>query len=131
MWQRWHNWLDDHTYWLIHSALIHGDLHPGHILVDRVTGLLDWTEASVANPATDFALYYAIFGESALSHLLQQYQQSGGQVWPRMHDRIVELYCAYLVMIAMFVLRTGEESYIELAQMMLSTHEQQMVGLGY
>jgi macrolide phosphotransferase len=96
----------------------------------RVTGLLDWTEASVAK-ATDFALYYAIFGESALSHLLQPYQLSGGQVWPRMHDRIVELYCAYPLMIAMFVLRTGEESYIELAQMMLSTHEQQMAGLEY
>ncbi|QDL09202.1 hypothetical protein DP113_15945 [Brasilonema octagenarum UFV-E1] len=133
VWQRWQNWLADDTYWPKHSALIHGDLHPGHMLVDqdhRVTGLIDWTEAEVADPATDFAAYYAIFGESALADLLQRYQDAGGRVWPRMQDHIVELYCACPVAIAMFVLLTGDDTYLEPAQMMLSAHEQQMAGLG-
>ncbi len=39
------------------AALVHGDLGPEHILVDgdRVTGVLDWSEAHVGDPALDFA----------------------------------------------------------------------------
>ncbi|WP_397327110.1 phosphotransferase [Paenibacillus oceani] len=52
----------------------HGDLHPPHILVDetqRVTGLIDWTEAEVADPGKDFVIYYALFGEEGLRDLLR------------------------------------------------------------
>ncbi|AJK64041.1 hypothetical protein KHU1_0071 [Bacillus amyloliquefaciens KHG19] len=41
-------------------------MHPPHILIgenQRVTGLLDWTEAKVADPAKDFVLYQVILGE--------------------------------------------------------------------
>jgi macrolide phosphotransferase len=129
IWQRWQNWLNDDTYWPEHSVLVHGDLHPGHILValsDRVTGLIDWTEAEVADPATDFTSYYAIFGASALSTLLQRYQNAGGRVWDRMEEHIAELCCVYPVKIAMFVLQSGEETYLELARMLLASQEEQM-----
>jgi macrolide phosphotransferase len=55
-WERWQSWLADDSFWSNHSAFVHGDLHPGHIVDDPercVTGLLDWTEAEVADPATD------------------------------------------------------------------------------
>ena len=110
--------------------MVHGDLHPGHLLVDpnyRVTGLIDWTEAEVADPAKDFASYYSIFGASALSTLLDRYQNAGGRLWHRMEEHIVELSCTYPVEIAMFVLQTGEDAYLEFAKMLLTSQEQQMI----
>ncbi|NJK47972.1 phosphotransferase [Candidatus Gracilibacteria bacterium] len=129
IWRKWQKWLADDTYWPKHSVFVHGDLHPGHILVDRsyrVTGLIDWTEAEVADPATDFTFYYSIFGASALSTFLQRYQKAGGRVWNRMEEHIAQLSCAFPVKIAMFVLHTGEDTYLELARMLLSSQEQQL-----
>jgi macrolide phosphotransferase len=126
LWRRWQSWLADDTYWPPHPALVHGDLHAGHILVDadvRVTGLLDWTEAEVGDPAADFTLLYAIFGEAALDTLLERYNDAGGRTWPRMRDHVVELLATYPVTIAMFALRTGNEAHIEMARMALNAHE--------
>ncbi|UHA76049.1 macrolide 2'-phosphotransferase [Paenibacillus sp. 481] len=119
LWERWQNWLADDSYWPTHSALIHGDLHPGHILVDdsqRVTGLLDWTEGIVADPASDFSAYYATLGEEALVQLLERYERAGGRVWPRMREHIIELRAAFPALIAVFALQTGEEMYMEMAR---------------
>ncbi|QMV41528.1 macrolide 2'-phosphotransferase [Cohnella cholangitidis] len=126
LWQRWQAWLADDSYWPPHSALIHGDLHPGHIVLDpegRVTGLLDWTEAEVADPATDFAIYYAAFGESGLTALLEQYKQAGGKTWPRMKDHIIELMAAYPVLIASFAMKSGLEEYLVMARHALGVNE--------
>ncbi|TPG68997.1 hypothetical protein EEL31_10980 [Brevibacillus laterosporus] len=122
LWERWQKWTSDDTYWPQHSVLVHGDLHPPHILIDidnRVSGLLDWTEAEVSNPATDFVLYYAIFGEIALDALLKKYHAAGGRIWPRMREHIIEQWAAYPVLIAMFALTTGKKEDIEMAQVAL------------
>jgi aminoglycoside phosphotransferase (APT) family kinase protein len=39
------------------TTLVHGDLNPEHLLVDgdRVTGVIDWSDARVADPAKDLA----------------------------------------------------------------------------
>jgi macrolide phosphotransferase len=127
IWRRWQMWLNDDTYWPEHSALVHGDMHPGHMLVDeyhRLIGLLDWTEAHVTDPATDFVIYFATLGDSALTALLKRYEEAGGRMWPRMHEHIVEMYSAYPVTIATFVLTTGEETHLELAKTMLAMQEQ-------
>jgi aminoglycoside 2''-phosphotransferase len=38
-------------------TLVHGDLAPEHVLVDagRISGVIDWTDARVGDPALDFA----------------------------------------------------------------------------
>jgi aminoglycoside phosphotransferase (APT) family kinase protein len=38
-------------------SLVHGDLGPGHVLVDvgRIGGVIDWTDAHVGDPALDLA----------------------------------------------------------------------------
>ena len=49
LWNRWQQWLENDELWPQHATMIHGDLHPGHIMVDNevnVTGLIDWTEAT-------------------------------------------------------------------------------------
>lgn len=122
VWQRWQAWLSDDTYWPGFSTLIHGDLHPGHILVDReyrVTGLLDWTEARVDDPAIDFAILSATFAPPALEGLLQHYAAAGGRVWPRMLAHIRMWWAVYPVTIAMFALKSGSEEPLALARALL------------
>ena len=116
---RWRRWLADDAGWPGHVALVHGDLHPPHILVDaadRVTGLLDWSEAHVSDPAMDFTLQLGSMGESALARLLRAYEQAGGRVWPGMYEHIRESWLAYPITIAAFARITGEESHRVLAQ---------------
>jgi macrolide phosphotransferase len=118
-WRRWQRWLADDSYWPQHTALVHGDLHAGHMLVEkdgRVTGLLDWTDAGVGDPAVDFALYHAIFGEAAFQSLLERYRDAGGRTWPRMQDHVVEWLGAYSLTMATYALRTGDEVHVERAR---------------
>lgn len=129
VWRRWQTWLADDSYWPEHSALIHGDLHPAHILVDgehRVTGLLDWTEAQVADPATDFTLQYATLGHQQLGVLLESYRKAGGRTWPRMHEHIAETWSAYPAVIAMFALLTGEDGPRQLGQTLVDANAREL-----
>ncbi|MFC0329054.1 macrolide 2'-phosphotransferase [Paenibacillus sepulcri] len=126
LWQRWQAWTSDDSFWPEHSSLVHGDLHPGHILInpdEKVTGLLDWTEAEVADPAADFAIYCACFGEPALEDLIEHYRTAGGRVWPRMQEHIVETLAAYPVLIALFALKSGLPDYMEMARGALGVDE--------
>jgi macrolide phosphotransferase len=135
VWSRWQTWLADDTYWPEHSVLVHGDLHPAHILVGdqhrlvddahRVTGLLDWTEAHIGDPATDFALQYATMGDDPLAALLERYRADGGVTWPRMHDHIVETWSAYPVVIAAFAILSGEDAPRQLGQALVDANAQE------
>lgn len=126
LWERWQKWLADDSFWPNHTALVHGDLHPGHILVDekgKVTGLLDWTEAEVADPAIDFTAYCLLFGEAALVDFIKRYEKAGGRIWPRMHEHIIELTAAFPINLALFALKSGLEEFMTMAQQALGTHE--------
>ncbi|WP_028594670.1 macrolide 2'-phosphotransferase [Paenibacillus assamensis] len=126
LWTRWQVWMTDDSYWPPHSVLVHGDLHPPHIIIDeqqRVTGLLDWTEAEVANPGTDFVLYSAIFGEERLEDLLTRYEAAGGRVWPRMKEHIAEQVTTYPVLLGMFALTSGDEEVMKMARAALGVAE--------
>ncbi|WP_221567910.1 macrolide 2'-phosphotransferase [Alkalihalobacillus sp. TS-13] len=119
LWVRWQKWIEEDSYWPEHSALIHGDLHPAHILIDeeqQVTGLLDWTEVKVTDPAMDFIVHYMIFGKSGTETLLKHYENAGGRVWPRMLEHIAEHQAAYPVSVAMFALQTGEDGHMDMAR---------------
>lgn len=129
VWRRWHEWLADDSSWPSHVVVVHGDLHPGHILVDdeqRVTGILDWSEAHVGDPATDFSLLYASAGLDTLTSLLGHYAAAGGRVWPRMAHHIVERWCAYPAVIADFARMTGDDQPMQLAQALVDESAQAM-----
>ncbi|MFS0920253.1 macrolide 2'-phosphotransferase MphJ [Brevibacillus sp. 179-C 1.1 NHS] len=126
LWDRWQSWLADDTFWPTHSTLVHGDLHPGHILVDetgKVTGLLDWTEAEVADPATDFTVFYMLFGDTGLADFIKRYEKAGGRIWPRMHEHIAEMTSAYPVILATFALKSGLEEFKTMARQALGVDE--------
>ncbi|CAM5734611.1 hypothetical protein SAFG77S_11644 [Streptomyces afghaniensis] len=118
LWNRWQTWLNDEEIWPKETGLIHGDLHPGHILVEssgNVTGLIDWTEAKVADISTDFVGHYRVFGEEGLDTLIKAYKEAGGYHWPKMREHIIELNAAYPVGIAEFALISGMDEYIQMA----------------
>lgn len=57
-------------------VLVHGDLHVRHLLVDddgRATGVIDWGDVCVADPAVDLAVAYAGFAGPAREALLDAY----------------------------------------------------------
>ncbi|QHZ48751.1 macrolide 2'-phosphotransferase [Bacillus sp. NSP9.1] len=118
LWERWQRWLSDDSYWPSHTAMIHGDLHPPHVLIDdhdQVTGLLDWTEAKAADPAKDFLLYQTILGETETDRLIAYYEEEGGRVWPRMKEHITEMQAAYGIDIGLFALVTKEKEHMDMA----------------
>lgn len=57
-------------------VLVHGDLHARHVLVDasaRATGVIDWGDVCLADPAVDLSLAYAAFRGAAREALLDAY----------------------------------------------------------
>ncbi len=55
----------------------HNDLGIEHVLVDpvtwAVTGIIDWSDAAVTDPAYDFGLLYRDLGPAALDLALREY----------------------------------------------------------
>lgn len=126
LWSRWQAWLVNETNWPKQTVLVHGDLHAGHILVDdqaQVTGLIDWTEARIDDPAHDFGVYLSIFGAEALKELIRSYQEAGGYVWSGMYQHIVELVSTYPINIAEFAMKSGLKEYEDIARQQLGTSQ--------
>lgn len=122
LWQRWQTWLNDNEIWPKETGFIHGDVHAGHILIDKeaaVTGLIDWTEAKVTDMSNDFVAHYRTFGETGLDTLLEAYRQAVGYVWPKMKEHIIELTAAYPVGIAEFAAISGLDEYAQMAKNVL------------
>jgi macrolide phosphotransferase len=120
--RRWQAWLDDAASWPPFSALIHGDLYGAHVLVDdafHATGILDWTEAEVGDPATDFVFHLMGFGESGLDRLLTEYEAAGGRTWPGMRRHIGGRLSATPVKYALFALATGSDEHLAAARAQL------------
>ncbi len=119
VWERWNRWLDNDKIWPRHNAMIHGDLHPGHILLDkdaRLVGLLDWTEAKIADPAQDFTIFYGCFGKETLSAFLEEFEGAGGRIWPGIFDYIIELWSFYPVDIAAWAVEHDDKAVLEHAR---------------
>lgn len=94
-------------------VLAHNDLGAEHVLVDpatwQVTGIIDWTDAALTDPARDLALPYRDLGPAALTAALAAY----GRPQPdALRDRAV-LYarCGALEDLA-YGLQTGQAAYI-------------------
>jgi len=59
------------------ASLVHNDLWAEHILVDsrsgRVSGIIDWGDTVIGDPAIDFACLYTWYGKSWLENVLAHY----------------------------------------------------------
>jgi macrolide phosphotransferase len=126
LWERWQEWLQQEEMWPEKVGVIHGDLFPGHTLIDesnQVTGIIDWTEAKVSDTATDFTAFYLLFGEDALDQLIEEYAKQGGYTWAKMKDHIKEHVNIQALTIAEFALTSGSEEYKTMADSMLKSSD--------
>lgn len=76
---RWERALEQVAHWHFMPTLVHGDLTGEHILVEgsdgdaTVSGLLDWDDACVADPADDLAFLTVDTADEALDTVLEAY----------------------------------------------------------
>lgn len=121
--ERWQAWLADESLWPAHTGVRHGDMHPGHILIDRnsrVTGFIDWTEAEIGDVSVDFLTHHLLFGEEGLKKLLDAYARAGGKTWKGMIDHIIELQAASGITVAEYAQVSGLKDMHEAAVHMLA-----------
>ncbi|GEM_PF-225082 len=126
LWNRWQEWVKNDEMWPKKTGVIHGDIHAGHILIDknaRVTGIIDWTEAKMTDVSNDFVFHYKAFGEEGLQSLVEAYKAAGGYHWPKMKEHIIELVAAYPVAIAEFAIVSGVPEYEEMAKQALHAED--------
>jgi aminoglycoside phosphotransferase (APT) family kinase protein len=86
-------------------CLLHGDLSADHLLIDptgKVSGLIDWTDAFLGDPAYDLAYLWAWQGEDLVENVLGR---SSLSVDPGFRDRVR----AYGVCIALDEIAYGIE----------------------
>ncbi|WP_413376123.1 macrolide 2'-phosphotransferase [Alkalihalobacillus sp. 1P02AB] len=126
LWSRWQRWLANDEMWPKQTGMLHGDDHVGHMLINEegaITGMIDWTEAQVADISKDFLPHYMVFGEEALDKLLYYYEQTGGYTWPKMKEHIIELHSTYPIDVAEFAISSGLDEYKQMALEALGTAE--------
>lgn len=63
-------------------VVVHGDLHLRHLLVERggeASGVIDWGDCCLADPAVDLSIAYAAFTGAARAALFAAYEAGGGR----------------------------------------------------
>lgn len=86
----WEEFLDDISLFQFQPALIHGDLAPEHILCDpqsaRISGVIDWEDATGGDPALDFVGLLAAGGPEFVRQALAAYPAGAGDLafWKRL-----------------------------------------------
>lgn len=119
LWARWQRWLEDDAAWPTHRALVHGDLHPGHLLLGPtgvIWGILDWTEAEVTDPSIDLAMFYGCYGLAAFDAMLDRFAAVGGLVTPTLRAHCIERWLAFPALGAQWALRTGSDVALSFAR---------------
>ncbi len=92
----WEDYLGDEHNFAFQPVLIHGDLTSEHILYDpnwdSLSGIIDWGDARIGDPALDFAGLYLTGGEDLVRHVLDIYQGTCvDTIWQR-----IKFYSAIL-----------------------------------
>jgi aminoglycoside phosphotransferase (APT) family kinase protein len=93
------------------SALVHGDLHFLHLLVedDRLAGVIDWGDVCLADPCVDLQLLWSFFSEDARAAFLGEYGEVSA-------ERLLRARVFALSISAMLALYAHEEGRPEIEQ---------------
>lgn len=125
-WARWQHWLSNDALWPTEPKMVHGDLHPGHLLLDETAtlgGILDWTEAKLTDPSYDAAMFFGCFGRDALERLAEQLSALGAPLHPAWLEHAQERWAAFPVMGADWALRNDNQAVLEHARYQLAQTE--------
>jgi aminoglycoside 2''-phosphotransferase len=74
--------------WAYRPAVLHGDFGPDHVMHDeetgRITGVIDFGDLAIGDPARDFIYVHEDFGADVLSRILPLYPlESAAAILPR------------------------------------------------
>jgi len=85
----WEGFLGNDANWQFTPRLIHADLGPDHILYDaaraKISGIIDWGDSEVGDPAMDFSGLLYDYGPSFTATVLDAY---GGKLDPAVRQRV-------------------------------------------
>lgn len=112
---RWESQLADDRLWDFAPTLRHGDVHPEHTMVDDsgvVTGIIDWTDSGLGDPAADFVDPRFAFGPRFGAQLLADYAAAGGTVDGRLAERVAILQSWGPAQAALFGLDHGRPEVV-------------------
>ncbi|AWK12262.1 macrolide 2'-phosphotransferase [Streptomyces spongiicola] len=112
-------WLADDRLWSPRCVFIHGDLHPGHTLVDedgRLTGVLDWTDAEIGDPGQEFVEAARKFDPPTWDLLLKAYRDHGGPAWPGLREHVLNAIAFAPLALGVLGLERGQPRYVEMAR---------------
>jgi aminoglycoside 2''-phosphotransferase len=86
----WSGYLEDDSFFTFTPTLVHRDLVPEHVLVDpltgALTGVIDWGDAGVDDPAVDFSGMRRQMGDEFARQMLAAYGHSLDTILPRRLD---------------------------------------------
>lgn len=95
------------------TTLIHHDLASEHILYDpargTISGIIDWGDAAIGDPAIDFTGLLADYGEGFTEHVLAHYQ---GVIDRSFRDRMRFYRTVMPLNTVLFGLDTGQEELV-------------------
>jgi aminoglycoside 2''-phosphotransferase len=91
----WRGFLETDRHWDFEPALVHGNLVPEHLLVDRdarnLVGVIDWADAAVADAAIDFVGLIGAYGTDFTWRVVEAYRSRGGSADGGLFARIRRL----------------------------------------
>ncbi len=94
----------------------HNDLGIEHVLVDpvggTVTGIIDWSDAAIVDPAYDFGLLYRDLGPAALRIALRHYRTDTNDVAALRERAVFYARCSLFEDLA-YGMDTGRDSYVD------------------
>ncbi len=101
------SYADGGARWAYRPAVLHGDFGPDHVMHDaesgRITGVIDFGDLAIGDPARDFIYVHEDFGADVLARILPLYRlESPAAILPRVRFH-------YLLAAAEWALRMREE----------------------
>lgn len=115
LWRYWQAWLDDDSTWPPRSVVAHADISPANTLVHngKLSGVIDWTDSLVGDPAADFRRLVKQFGR--LDSLIDAYERHGGIAWPGMRRYVEERVRMAPVDSGLYGIDSGQDRYVKSA----------------
>ncbi len=97
-------------------AFSHNDLGIEHVLVDpvtpTVTGIIDWSDAAIVDPAYDFGLLYRDLGPAALGIAVRHYRTDANDVAALRERAVFYARCSVFEDLA-YGTETGRHEYVD------------------
>jgi aminoglycoside phosphotransferase (APT) family kinase protein len=97
-------------------AFSHNDLGIEHVLIDpvawTVTGIIDWSDAAIVDPAHDFGLVYRDLGPAALRAAIRRYQLDVNDVGALSERAAFYARCSVFEDLA-YGMETGRDTYVD------------------